>query len=307
MKSKKKKAGRHQNLETMNLLTAVDQAYLQPLSVMLYSFAVHHSGQIRLFILYCSISEQQKNCFCEKVAKWNRAIDICFLKVDVEELADVKFHGRFRYETNLRLLLLAKVPREIDRILWLDTDIIVRGNIYNFYTYPDHSQCALVCEDMFPRWEKFYFLSQIGMKMTDRYFNAGVILFYMKNMRMNFRNTSFLQWMSANPDKLKFPDQNTLNVCLKGKLSWAKPEIYNLQLLRVNREMRKSGKIKKSKIIHYNTKEKPWEDDYYGEGEMEFWRYGIYVLGVRKFLIHYIKKYKRIMAEYKSKICYLKQ
>ncbi|MCI9593216.1 MAG: glycosyltransferase family 8 protein [Lachnospiraceae bacterium] len=276
----------------MNILTAVNETYLEPLSVMLYSLAVHHPLPLNVFILHLGIAKEKQNEFQRKIGKWRCLIQVQFILCHRDELKKDITYNRYGMEAVLRLTLLKTLPKTIDRILWLDADIIVKGNIQYLYRHADNGQYALVCEDMFPKWEKCKLVSQLGMKTTDRYFNSGVMVFYLNNMRKDFDENTFFHWMDENRDKLKYPDQNTLNVCLKGKLSWAKPEIYNLQLLRIGYFMDKSNVIRKSKILHYNTKEKPWDDNYHGEGEFEFWKYGVHGLGIKKCIGHYMKKIK---------------
>lgn len=274
----------------MNICVAVNNKYLKPLSVMLYSLALNNPIPLKVFILHLRISKKIQKDFSQKIEKWNMPIHIEFITINKNIIRENISYGRYGMEAVLRLALLKVLPLSIDKVLWLDTDIIVKADIQKLYNYPDHGQCAVVCEDMLPKWEKYELVYQIGMKMADRYFNSGVMLLYLENIRKQFDESAFLRWMHENPDKLKYPDQNTLNVCLNGKLCWEKPEIYNLQLLRAKHGRYWSKIIYKSKILHYNTREKPWDDTYAGEGEMEFWKYGIRILGISECFHHYIRK-----------------
>lgn len=294
MHCEKKNQIRREEVNFMNIFVAVNEAYLDPLSVMLYSLQYHNPLYLKVYILHLDISKHIQKEFCKKVSKWGKRLKIYFLKVDANNINKNIKYGRYGIEAVLRLALLKVLPLNINKILWIDADIIVKGNIQKLYEVADYGQYAVVCEDMFPKKEKYELFSKLGLKMADKYFNSGIMLFYLSNMRKDFKEDEFLQWMDDNPDKLNYPDQNTLNLCLKRKLCWVKPEIYNLQLLRVTPHMKNSGMINQSKILHYNTKEKPWEDNYSGMGECEFWRYGIRVLGIKSCLKHYIKKLMRL-------------
>lgn len=274
----------------MNIFVAVNEAYLTPLSVMLYSLQYHNPLLLKVYILHLGISKSVQEKFCNKMKKSTKRIKVIFLEVNANDINKNINYGRFGMETVLRLALLRVLPLDINKILWIDADVIIKGNIQKFYELADYGQYAVVCEDMLPKNEKHELFSKLGLKMSDKYFNAGIILFYLTNMRKDFKENDFFRWMNDNTDKLNYPDQNTLNICLRKKLCWVKPEIYNLQLLRVTSHMKNSGIINKSKILHYNTKEKPWVDNYSGVGEREFWKYGIRVLGIKCCLRHYIKK-----------------
>lgn len=283
-------------ITSMNILVAVNEKYLEPLSVMLYSLSVHNPFPLNVFILHLKISQKKQNDFQKKINKWKHSVKLNFIQYHGDDIRKDISYNRYGMEAVLRLTILKVLPLNIDRVLWLDADIIVRKNIEKLYTYTDYGQYAVVCEDMFPKWEKYELLSQLEMKITDKYFNSGVVLFYLNNIRTDFKENIFFQWMDKNLDKLKYPDQNALNVCLKNKLCWIKPEIYNLQMSRVDCSLRKSGMINKSKVFHYNTRKKPWDDDYDGEGEFEFWKYGINVLGIKRFIGHYLKKMIHIVS-----------
>ena len=262
----------------MNVLVAVNEVYLEPLSVMLYSLCTHNQEKIKVYILHFAIPlEEQKKFIC-KVKKWGKRIDIFFLQSDENKFNGVVWSERYQNETNLRLLML--------EVLWLDADIIIKGSVKKLYNYPDKGQYAIACYDMFSSSEKQEILSQLDLKYAGKYFNAGVIVFYLTNMRKELPRNVFLQWMYDHPDKLKYPDQNTLNVCLSKKIVWAKPEIYNLQLLRVCDQKL----LKQAKIVHYNTKEKPWKESYSGYGELLYWKYAVKVLGIKRMILHYFLK-----------------
>lgn len=271
----------------MNILTAINEKYLEPLSVMLYSLCVNNPCAMSVYIMHFEISEKSQDEFRSKLSKWGYPMEIYFKQCDRGKFAKIQNNNRYGQEANLRLLMLDVLPDNMDRILWLDTDIIVKGNLGKLYDYEDRGQCALACHDMFPSAERHAMLLKLEMDKNAKYFNTGVVLFYIKNMRKHFETESFLQWMDDNPKKLNYPDQNTLNVCLKGKVVYANPEKYNLQMLRVNKA---SDKIKHAKIIHYNTKVKPWQSDYSGAGGSLYWKYAISVLGIHRMVIHYWRK-----------------
>lgn len=275
----------------MNILVAANEAYLCPLAVMLYSLAYHNKVSLKIYVLHFEISLEVQKEFREKIQKWgNKSVDIHFVKADRREFAGIVENRRYKQETNLRLLMLKVLPKEIDKILWLDVDIIVRGSLRALYECPDRNRCAVVCEDMFPSNEKSDLLRRIGMEHKDRYFNAGVMLLYLSNIRKVYNEDYFVSWMYRNPGKLMYQDQSVLNNCFKHRVIWAKADIYNLQLLRIDNSYESWKKLWKARIVHYNTKQKPWDKEYCGAGELLYWRYGIRVLGVGQCIMHFMNK-----------------
>lgn len=267
----------------MNIIVAVNSKYLNPLCVTLYSLSVHNNSNIKVYVLHFDISSDEQNDFRKKMKKCKHISEVIFLQVDFNKFSTILHNKRYTQVANLRLAMLSVLPVDIHKVLWLDADLIVKGNLERFYSYPNRGQFAIVCEDMLPRGERLALLSQLGMERDTKYFNSGVMLFYLDNVRKHFREDAFLDWMYENQDKLLYPDQNALNVCFAGRVIWANPYRYNLQLLRINKKSEFLKTMKQAKIIHYNMKEKPWNKDYNGVLKWQYWQYGIRALGIRKF------------------------
>lgn len=272
----------------MNILVAVNEAYLPPLQVLLYSLYKHNREDLSVYILHFEIPRSRQIWFCKEMVHLCSRIECTFLRCNEGQFEGVVCSKRYRNETNLRLFLLSMLPRDMERILWLDTDILIQSNIRRFYCFPDRGQYSVVCQDMASDSMIRGLSHQLGLKSATRYFNAGVVLFYLNNMRRDLEDNVFLEWMYQHPDKLQYPDQNTLNVILQKKLIWVRPQRYNLQLLHTTE--RKD--IKRATILHYNTKEKPWQIKYSGLGEWTYWSYALRVWGLRVFLQHWLDKYR---------------
>lgn len=279
----------------MNILVAVNEAYLQPLSVVLYSLQKHNHGAHVVYVLHFSIPLTVQKQFQMKMNRLCRGMKVVFCQVDEHRFDGIWWCERYRREAYLRLLMLSALPKQLDRILWLDADILVKGSLQVFYQYPDKGQCAVVCEDMIRGSERYEVLQQLGLRKEDRYFNSGVMLLLIKNIRKTFSEDFFFLWMLQNPDKLQFADQNVFNYCFHKKVVFANPEKYNVQLLKRQYSSAIKDRVyrKHAKIFHYNTKEKPWKNPYYGAEEAEYWRYAIRALGVQSFIKHYLEKCKK--------------
>lgn len=275
----------------MNILVAVNEKYLPPLSVMLYSLGRHNRKEnICVYIMHLHISQKIQREFIQRIQNLQKRMQIKFIKVNEEHFKDISIDARYGLEANCRLIMTELLPRNIERILWLDTDLIIKGDVLSLYYYPNHGQYAVACEDLFTDFERKALFQKLKMEDKGRYFNSGVMLLYMNNLRKDFRNNEFIQWLRENPDKASFPDQNALNVCLKGNVIWASPYKYNLQLSRLKNDER--CYLRKTKILHYNTKEKPWDVNYNGAALGTFWKYGIRVFGIKETIRYWIGRLK---------------
>ena len=51
------------------------------------------------------------------------------IQAEKDDFAEIGADPRYRQEANLRLQMQKLLPENVSRILWLDADIIVNGNI----------------------------------------------------------------------------------------------------------------------------------------------------------------------------------
>jgi lipopolysaccharide biosynthesis glycosyltransferase len=164
-------------------------------------------------------------------------------------------------------------PADVDRVLYLDADIVVVGSITPLWR-TDLGGALLGAVDI-PGAERV--MTVPGVRPEDGYFNAGVLLIDLKQWRDTRALDTVLDYVRAYPDHLPSVDQDALNGCfsrrrkrLEYKWNAIRPffrEPSGLPLTRdeldtVRREVR---------IIHFNGGLKPWSyfSDHPRRGEYE--------------------------------------
>ena len=191
--------------------------------------------------------------------------------------------------TYYRLLILDVIPNQVDRVLYLDTDIIINKSLNELfeldmcempvaavedpallYGYSNENQEQTV-ERTVDFKKKIY--DNIGFSEQDKYFNAGVILFDLVSLRTKGHNGAFfLNYISNNRNKLICLDQDVLNGVYHLNVKWL-DYIYNYRTY----PFRGKDKVEIEKdmeehavCIHYTAK--PWKKlDCIGA--KEFWKY----------------------------------
>lgn len=109
------------------------------------------------------------------------------------------YSQRWTYMTLMRLAFPLMFPDE-DRILWLDNDTLVTGDITPLLN-TDMKECVAAAVVEYPRCIEPFL-----------YFNAGVLL--MDPKRIN--GQELVDYI--NKHKLRFPDQDCLNILLQGRI-----------------------------------------------------------------------------------------
>lgn len=170
--------------------------------------------------------------------------------------------------TYLRLLL-PKVLPEVEQILYLDSDIVVLGNLVYFAEHSLASDMACgAAIDVNGCTIKHH--NRLGIPHPTIYFNAGVLQMNLKYWRNNNIAAKAIEGISSHNDWW-FMDQDAINVVLSGKISRI-PYEYNLQTshylypptvqeLDIQYHQELARAMDNPVIIHYASYRKPWQKD----------------------------------------------
>lgn len=165
-----------------------------------------------------------------------------------------------------RLFCAELLPKTIDRLLYLDCDIIVNHNVEDLWNYQldNYAIGAIVDENYFDKSS----YDRLGLcPQKNKYFNSGVLLINLRYWREHNVTARCIECVRRMPEKLLFHDQDTLNVVLKDEITYL-PIKWNFQtafLHCINQNkycdiIRKeiADAVHNPYIIHYTGKSKPW-------------------------------------------------
>lgn len=159
-----------------------------------------------------------------------------------------------------RFLIPDKIDYSIDKILYLDSDIIVNGPLLPLWlTELNDNVLAAVREN-----RDIARNNRLGFNKEDYYFNFGVILMNLALWRKLNISDRCLQWLDSHSDIAEYPDQDAINVISHGRVKFLHPR-YNLVTSFIYKENYGSYSapevcdeaIANPVIIHY-TSFKPW-------------------------------------------------
>lgn len=254
--------------QTIPLFFATDDNYAPFLGVTLKSILANASKDYfyKIHVLTSSVSEENKSKI-NKVLTENSSIEYISVAKEIEDIKG-KFHLRDYYsiETYYRFFIADMFP-EYDKVLYLDCDITVLGDISNLYfTNISNYLVGAVRDQIMGNFEfaSDYTEKYLGIK-TKKCFNAGVLLM---NTKM-FRAYNVLDRLFKLMDRFKFKvtqDQDYLNVICKDKvryldLGWNKMPVEEIGFDDVDLQ-----------LIHYNLGWKPWHYENI-KYEEYFWQY----------------------------------
>ena len=270
---------------SVNICCACNEKYARPLSVCLYSLLCN-ADKTRLYdivILHSELSQDSIEMFGRLEGLF---LNCSIRTVDMSEFHDSVKDATNAYitaETNYRLAILGEIFAQYDRVLYLDCDTIVEGDVSELF---DTALCGNAVGGaegvevrVFRQTKKGFFIDNypynfmdyaskfMGINDLSHYFNAGVTLFDLKKCRELTSADEAVELL--NERKWLNNDQDVLNMLFKDSIyqldqKWnyttnieyaCTSGLYHLK------ELMKSAFRSEYGIIHYTSGKKPWNSD----------------------------------------------
>ena len=268
----------------MNILVAINRNYITKLEVLLESIFSNNEVDVKIYLLHSELLiediERLKNfCNVKKIEDGiSRELHAICVKDHIFDHIVIDIPG-LSIETYYRLIAAELLPDDLDRILYLDADIIVNGSLMYFYNIDFKGNAAAVCEDTIANFREDI-RTRIGLSKEGTYFNAGVILFHMPKWKKYITKEKVTELLT-NGRYYPFHDQDILNILLDGKLLYMPSFIYNFEVVLVRdfkEYYEKNVKaLKISPIIYHYAGDqcaKPWNQNFNcGDLNKYYWKY----------------------------------
>ncbi len=244
----------------------IDHNYVRHCAVTLVSlFENNKEENIAVHIIARDLTDNDKKILDELCRKYHNTIH--YYAPDEEMLKGFtirKFSKRISMATYYRCILSALLPTTIDKVLYLDCDIVVLGSIVPLWNTPLEGKGVAAVEDIGCHETQRYDILKYPMEYS--YFNAGVLLINLAYWREHDVAHACVEYFHKYPERILFNDQDLLNSILcKNKVliapRWnAQDGFYrNTENCRVWREDF-ADDLLSPVILHY-TNRKPWEYD----------------------------------------------
>lgn len=252
-------------MDSINILCATDNDYVPYCGIMLTSlFENNKEAKIHVYLMTETMSDSNWARLQELTRKYSQ--NISPIIIDSRKLKDCPMHDDdyVSLATYYRLLAPQLLPQEIDKILYLDCDMIIDQSIESLYnTDIENYALAAALDEDYMNEGKY---QRLEYTFEKKYFNAGVLLINLKYWRDYKVMQRCFEYIKGNACKLFFHDQDTLNAVLNKEVKLLSVK-YNLQtaMLCRNTSLNTDTKLEIEKykyqptIIHYTGASKPWQ------------------------------------------------
>lgn len=236
----------------------VDNIYIPFLAVTLQSLVDNITEEYKysIKILHTNVSEENKKLIF-KFERENVDIEFVDLNYYIEKIKDKLYTRDYYTSTTYFRLFLPELYPQYDKVLYLDSDIVILKDVAQLYnTEIGTNLVAAVPDDIIQNNKVFqeYVEKVVGVASYKRYFNAGVLLMNLDELRkFNFQD-KFMYLLETVKFKV-IQDQDYLNRLCKGRVKlldagWNRMPMTDNDI-----------KIEDIKLIHYNYVYKPWHFD----------------------------------------------
>ena len=254
-----------------NVLVTLDRNYLKVLRTMLYSLS--QSDSTGIFTVYVAHNSLTDDDFAALQAVLPRT-ELIDVPLSEEMFQDAPISDRYPKEMYYRLFAAQYLPQELDRILYLDPDLVVINSLRSLYEIDFGDNLFAAASHIESRTFKNFNRRRLHLSEQARYINSGVMMMNLSLLRTQQDPQQIYQFIEEHKNTLLLPDQDVVNALYADRTIFLDPLIYNLgeKYLRLkNLHLPKEEKLgidwvrQHTAIIHYYGRNKPWKEGYHGK------------------------------------------
>lgn len=245
----------------INLAMSFNTRYLKYAYVMLTSLLKNKNEDttIRLFVLHSGLPFEDQKLVKDLMEGDGNSVEFLLVNDDFFP-PEMPTTDDWSLEIYYRLLLPELLPEDIERILYIDSDVIINHPLDELYSTSFDGNLICACENfgdlnfgeyrkkMFPQYNNEDFI----------YVNSGLLLMDIENLR---RMSPYKEYISVTEQfdyHLEMPDMDLLNYVHAGQIKVLEKYKYQLFAMQSYGEGIRFEQAKQCPIVHY-AGHKPWQ------------------------------------------------
>lgn len=254
----------------MNILFAIDQKCIDLLFTCVYSLL--ENGGYKKYNIYVFHSDLNE-IHIKKIIDFYYEIQWHFIEIPKEMFDGFPTVKRYPQQIYYRLAAPLLLPKELDRILYLDVDTIVLNTLNYLYETSFEDNLFVACTNTKKILTKFNQI-RLGIPIHENrpYVNTGVLLMNLNQLRDELSLEDIREFIKNKKNVLCLPDQDILTTLYGNKVKIINSLQYNLSdraimfhNMQIKNEVIDMEWVKKNTVIlHYYGNNKPWREDYNG-------------------------------------------
>lgn len=223
-------------------------------------------GSLGIHIIADDLLEDDKSLISGELKRYGN--EVYFHDADNQILAGCPIapESYISLSTYYRVFLPVILPESVDRVIYLDCDLIVRASLQPLWDTDISNHALAAVEDMWSDVEPPY--DRLGFDGKYSYFNAGVLYVNLEYWRKHNVLSECVKYIQSYPERLRLYDQDVLNAVLYARrlripFTWNMQENFYRRKRRIRAEVwpEIDACLADPAVLHYVGPAKPWHKD----------------------------------------------
>lgn len=251
----------------MNVLVSINRGYLRHFKVMLYSLLSNAQERLSVYVLHNDLDKADE----AEIVKTFPLTDFNFIFMDETLCKGFPKVKRYPYTIYYRIFAPLILPESVERILYLDSDLVVHNSLSEFYNSDFNGNLFVACSHT-GKFLTVFNRIRLGVGKGYYYMNTGVMLMDVKSLRKELSIDAIREFTIKKKAVLALYDQDILFRFYGNRIKLENSLVYNLS----DRQMKAHNVFNRNKIderwvkennavIHYIGRNKPWNAVYRGK------------------------------------------
>ncbi|MEG4204413.1 glycosyltransferase family 8 protein [Microcoleus sp. Pol7_A1] len=256
------------------LVSTADDNYAMALAVTVKSALVNlkNKRKVLLYVLDGNITPAKKHKILKSLD--SELIEIFWVQPDEALFVNMKIDEKYNtLAVYYRLFIPELIPQHFDKAIYLDSDIVVLGDLEQLWNSDIGDNYVLAVQDIWQRYIRkakgLRNYQEIGLSPDYKYFNAGVLVINLEKWRADNIGTKAIEFLEQNRDYVRWHDQDGLNGVLAGKWGELDPRWNQMQAIYEYSSWTESPYtedvfnqvLHNPHIVHFATFPKPWQQN----------------------------------------------
>ncbi len=253
----------------INLLFSLNEHYVYPLKVLIHSIVKKHPEEsFCMYLLHAGIPDDTTENLRHFIEKDGNTFVPLYSKNFFKPSDKVAITRYYAIEMYLWMFAPYLLPEDVERVLYLDPDIICVNNLVPFYNREFNGHAFVATNYKYKtKWVQPFNNLRLRNFESDDYFNSGVVLMNLNKLRKIETADHIVEAIRENKPFLILPDQDIFNLVFVNDIAEEDWRIYNMnpkvfeKLKILFPQKYNYDKVDETVVfIHYSGKHKPWNE-----------------------------------------------
>lgn len=246
-------------IQQIDIVFSIDDIYVNHVLVTMHSIIKNNKSfkKIHFHIITNDISYNNQNMI-KTMEKSNPEVCVDFIFIDIRRFMDFPINIKHITSITYGRFLAADILDDLDRVLYLDADVIVLGDLSELWNAKIQNKCIAGSHKQYINKQFPGYKESIGLERNNTYINTGVMLMNLSRIRQLNKTQELLINAKKLKDIVRIQDQDIINITFNGEITRVHKK-YNY-----TDSDRREGSLGEDEIVivHFNTRNKPWSNDF---------------------------------------------